>query len=179
MARARAARRYAQAAFAIALERNELDRWLADLRLLAQVFAEPSLVDFLENPRFGLQTKQDLLGRRLSGAVRPLPLNLLLLLVAEGRVAEIGQVAASFEAAVNAHRGLTVAEVTTAVPLDRGAQADLAAHLARISGQRVTVQTNVDPGIVGGVVARMGDRLLDGSVRTRLEELRRRLAGTS
>jgi F-type H+-transporting ATPase subunit delta len=75
-------------------------------------------------------------------------------------------------------RGIAVAEVTTAVPLDDSSRAQLAARLTRYVGQQIEMETSVDPAIMGGVVVRVGDLLLDGSVRGRLEALRRRLAAT-
>ena len=94
------------------------------------------------------------------------------------RLQLLPDIARSFRGRHNAARGIVTAHVTTAVPLDDVTEAELAARLSRYVNQQVQIEATVDPNIMGGVVARIGDTLLDGSVRGRLEALRRRLAAT-
>ena len=102
-------------------------------------------------------------------------LNLARILVHRGRTALAAQIAEAFQELADAARGIAHAEVTTAVPLSEGEAKAVAEKLAEITGKQVVVQTRVDEGIIGGLVARIGDRLIDGSTRSRLAALRCRL----
>jgi len=175
MARVAAARRYAQAVLAIALERDELDRWQADMDVMASALAEPRLAALLESPRIHMRDKVRLLREGLA-ALNPLAINLACLLVARGRLDLVGQVAAEYRRLADARRGIEEAQVTTAVPLEDEEREKLSRHLSAITGKAIRLTTRLDPAIIGGFVARVGDRLIDGSLRSRLRALRQALA---
>ena len=77
---------------------------------------------------------------------------------------------------LDAHRGIERAEVVSAVPLDDAQRDNVADMLARTSGKEIRLSTRVDPEILGGMVIRVGDRVMDGSARTRLQSMRREMA---
>lgn len=168
------AKRHAQAVFSIALERDELDRWLSDLRRIAQAMAEPKLITMLETPRLRLGDKMRLLDEVL-GSINPLAINLAYLLVARGRLGIAGDVASEYERLVNDHRGIQHAEVTTAIPLDEEDRKRLKDRLEAVTDREIVLSAEIDPEIIGGIVARLGDRLIDGSTRSKLKALRRSL----
>ena len=89
----------------------------------------------------------------------------------------MAEIVDEFQRLWNSHRGIEIAEVTTAVPLDKEDEQKLARQLGRIIGKKVMVKSEVDSGIIGGFVARIGDRLLDGSTRNKLAVLKKELAG--
>jgi F-type H+-transporting ATPase subunit delta len=95
--------------------------------------------------------------------------------VHRGRTALAPQVAEAFQELVDAERGIAHAVVTTAVPLSEGEREAVAKRLGEIAGRQVLVETEVDVGIIGGLIARIGDKLIDGSTRSQLAALRRRL----
>ena len=101
------------------------------------------------------------------------------LLIAKGRITLLPEVAQQFERLLNQAQNVVVAEVTTAIPLDAAEEARVAQQLSGMTGKEVRIQTRVDPTIQGGLIARIGDRVIDGSVRTRLAMLRRELAAPS
>ncbi|MFQ5880456.1 MAG: ATP synthase F1 subunit delta [Dehalococcoidia bacterium] len=171
-----AAKRYARAAFAIALAGDGLEGWAADLGLMAAVMGDPQGAAVLESVRLPQPAKYRLLEQALAG-IDPLAMNLAKLLVARGRSGLAGQILEEYRALVDEHRGLAHAVVTTAVPLGDAEREAIAQRLGQLTGRQVTVATRVNPGIIGGLVARIGDTLIDGSVRTRLLALRRSLAG--
>lgn len=171
-----AAKRYAQAAFDIARERDELDRWVEDLQAIADVAAQPGVVEVLASSRVPFEVKERLLSSGLAG-VSPLALNLARLLVQKGRIAMAGQVRDEYQRLLDEHRGIAQALVLTAVPLSGDEERTVAQRLQELTGKEIVLERQVDPEILGGLVARVGDRLIDGSTRTRLLELRRRLAG--
>lgn len=174
MAGSIAAKRHAQAVFQIALENNELEKWRSDLNLMASALSNPDLISILEDPKVHFEGKASLIERCLL-EVSQLALNLAYLLIARRRVRIGGQIANEYERLVDAHQGLEHAEVTTAIPIDKDTEKSIAEHLAEVTGKRIVVSTKVDPEIIGGFVARVGDRLIDGSVRSRLEALRETL----
>jgi F-type H+-transporting ATPase subunit delta len=102
--------------------------------------------------------------------------NFLVLLVRRDRLGLLPDVVATFHAMLNELRGIEVVEVTTASPLEQGERGLVADRLAAYLNRRVELETLVDPEIIGGVIARIGDRVLDGSVRGRLDRLRVALA---
>ena len=169
------ARRHAQAIFQIARATGNLEKWGEELKGVAQAVADSVLSLLLESPRLALAEKVALLKERLPGA-DPLVLNYAGLLVDRGRQRLAGEIAEEYERLLDAYHGIEHAEVITAVPLEVEEGELLAQRLAGMVGKRVVVKTKVDPAIVGGLVARVGDRLLDGSTRTRLELLRKSLS---
>ena len=168
------AQRYATAAFNVANEAGELDRWLATLDDFARVLRMPSARVVFTSPAVAVSDKRAALDRVLPNAP-PLLRNFLHIMADRDRLDEVPGVAEALRELVNRQRGIVTAEVTTAVPLDADSERlvaqRLAAYLHR-SPQQVTIRAHVDPGIIGGVVARVGDQLIDDSVRGRLERLR-------
>jgi F-type H+-transporting ATPase subunit delta len=87
----------------------------------------------------------------------------------------VPEIATQFRRLLNEYRGIAVAQVTTAVPIDDRQKAVIASRLGRRLGKTVTLEERVDPSILGGVIAQVGDTVIDGSIRGRLERLRRTL----
>ena len=169
-------RRYSQAVFEIALETKELDRWQSDLSKIVSVAEDAAFMALLESPRFHFDKKAGLLSRRLKG-ISPLALNLVLLLVTRGKLSMSSDIADEYQRRLDSYRGIEPAEVTTAVSLDDRDRAKLTKHLGAIVGKKVVLKCEVDPALVGGIVARIGGKLLDGSTHSKLAALKRELIG--
>ena len=167
-------RRYAQAVFEIALETKELDRWQSDLQKIVGLAKDDTLVAFLESLKIQFDDKARLLSELLKG-VNPLALNLVYLLAARGKLHTISDIADDYQRLLDSHRGIEMAEVVTATDLDEEDKRRLAEHLSAIVGKKVTLKTEVEPELIGGVIARIGGKLLDGSTRSKLEALKREL----
>ena len=170
-----AARRYAQAAFGIARDAGAIATWREQLGDVASVLAESGLAPILSDTRVPVEQRLAMVERTLD--VSPLALNLAKLLVSKGRAAEARAVADAFGRLADDHEGIAHAEVTTAVELAPAQLDAIPQQLGRSLGKRVRAIGTVDPRIVGGVIVRVGDKLVDGSVRTRLKRLRRELEG--
>lgn len=168
------ARRYGEAAFQIARDSGAEERWSEGISLMAAVFSYPEMAALMQEARVSTADKIAAVERSLPG-VDPLVLNLALLLVHRGRTALAPQIAEAFQELLDAERGIAHAMVTTAVPLSGGEAKAVAEKLSEISGKQVVVESQVDEGIIGGLVARTGDKLIDGSTRSRLIALKRRL----
>ncbi len=176
MAKTAYAKRYSQAVFEIALERGELDGWQSDLRKIASLGEDAEFIALLENPRLQFSDKARLLSERL-GDVSTLVLNLAYLLVTKGRFRDADEIAGEYQRLLDSYRGIERATVTTAIPLDDEDRLKLEERLAAIVDKKVVIKSEIDPGVIGGIVARIGGKLLDGSTRSRLEALKRELSG--
>lgn len=174
MATTAAARRYAQAVFDIAVERNELEQWGKELALIAGVLADASVHAVLESPRVPFAKKQELLNKALPG-FSPLGLNLAYLLVKAGRIGIVLDLVERYGALVGACQGIVNAQVTSVMALDEGEKRQISDWLGELSGKKVVLEAKADAQILGGLVVRMGDKVIDASVRSRLERLKRNL----
>jgi F-type H+-transporting ATPase subunit delta len=173
----RASNRYAQAAFEIARDRSELAAWNDGLQAMKQALEGPGGLAFVESKQVPLEAKEELL-RRVLGAPAPLLWNLVRLLASKGRLALLPQIAERFQELFDEERGIAHAQVVTAVAMTDAEREALTKRLSQLTGKQVDVKAFVEPDILGGLVVRIGDRLIDGSARTKLLALRRRLAGS-
>jgi F-type H+-transporting ATPase subunit delta len=174
------AKRYATAAFTVASQSGDFDGWLNTLTGLARVMQMPSARVVFLSPAVPAEQKRAALDRLLPDT--PEVVRRFLHIVADrDRLDEVPGIAESLRDLINERRGIITADVTTAIPLDadmeRLVAQRLAAHFNR-EPDKVTIRARVDPSIIGGVIARVGDRLIDDSVRGRLDRLRRTLAGS-
>ena len=168
-------RRYAQAVFQLAVEHDALERWLEDLTQLADSITNQEFRRTLSAPRISLDQKESVIRESLGSSVDRLALNLMFLLTSRNLVHILPEIADRFQEMLDAHRGIERAEVVSAVPLSDERQSEVADMLARMSGKQVRVTTRTDPQIIGGMVIRVGDQVMDGSARARLQAMRREL----
>jgi len=169
-----AARRYAEAAFQIGQGDGTLDRWEADLATLRTALGDPELGALMEHPAIRYREKERVL-RRVVGDVSDEALNLVLLMIRRGRPGAIGRMVDHFAELVRRERGIDLAEVRTALPLDDEQRDAITQRLHELTGNRIEINEVVDETLIGGLTVRIGDLLYDASVRTRLERLRTRL----
>ena len=170
------ARRYAQAVFQIAVESDELERWLDDLTQLADAITNEEFGQTLSAPRISMAQKESLIRESLGPTVGPLALNLICLLASRGQVNVLPGIADRFQEMLDVHQGVERAEVVSAVSLTDAQRDQVTQMLNDFSGRDVRLTTRVDPDILGGLVVRIGDRVMDGSARSRLQNMRRELA---
>lgn len=169
-----AARRYAEAAFELAAESGGIEAWQRDLEALVVALRDPDLRRLVEHPAIPYADKEKVLRRVVSG-VGAQPLALLLLMVRRGRPGAIEPMVARFGELVRRDRGVVLAELRTALPLEDGQRSEVVARLRELTGKQIEINEVVDESLIGGLTVRIGDRLYDASVRNRLERLRMRL----
>lgn len=167
---------YAAAILDLAQAEGALEATERDLFTVAQAVADSNeLREALSNPQLPLDRKQgiidDLLGGRASDLVR----GLVSFIVSQGRISELSEIVDTFVEKAAATRSRAVAEVRSAIPLDDATVERLVAALSRATGKQLEVKTVVDPDVIGGVVARVGDVVIDGSVARRLSSMRQAL----
>ncbi len=170
------ARRYAQAAFELAQESDSVDRWQSDLHMLAEVFSDSSVAYYFNNPRASNPEKAEAAGKMFEGRVLPETLNLVRMLVARHRADVVGRISERFDELYRDAQGIITAQVTTAIEIDNEERSKIAEQLGKMTGKTVEVESVVDPSIIGGLIAQIGDQLIDGSVITSLRQLRARLS---
>ena len=214
------ARRYAQAAFEIAVGMGDTEQWMDDLTQLADSITNERFRQVLSAPRIPFARKADVIQElfgflpvrrreyaafwtpakrkeyanspetfwtdevrarassisRGDNSVGLLAINLMLLLTSRNLVHLLPDIADRFQELLDAHNGVERAEAVSAVPLDDGQRERIRSALSEMTGKDVRLTVRADPDILGGVIIRIGDRVLDGSARTRLQSMRRELA---
>jgi F-type H+-transporting ATPase subunit delta len=170
-------RRYARAIFDIGVTKGLYEAFATELDALAEVYGgSPELRQTLINPVFRLDQRRSILEKILprvapSREVR----NFALLLLERSRISELPGIARAYRELVDEKLGRVRATVSSAKPLDPATQTAVQRALEKRTGKRVVLSTSVDPDLIGGIVARVGDLVLDGSLRTRLETLKSRI----
>ena len=173
MIREPVARRYARALFQAASARNTLDEVGADLEGIGRLLREaPELGQLLSAPQIKHDNKREIVGNIFRDRVHPLVFELLHLLMEKKRLVILPQIIEGYRDLSERARGIRRAEVTTAVTLPQDHEQTLVGRLEKITGHSILLEKRVDPGILGGMMVRLGDRIIDRSVRRTLLEMR-------
>ena len=169
------AQRYAKALFSLALERELLDKVRSELHSFVAILEEqPDFEYFLRSPENSRASKREAVERLLQDRFSNLFLNFLLLVIFKGRYHLIKDVMRSYDDLYNRHHRRARALAITAVPLDQVAANDLRAKLSQSLKLEIELENQVAPGIIGGLVLNINGKVLDGSVKRQLEQLRAR-----
>ena len=170
-----AARRYARAIFELADDGGNLEAWGRRLAQVREVLTDPQVARVLTNPTIATEQRMALVTDLFDGGEAT---NLAKLLIESDRVRDVDAIAEEFQRLADEAAGRVRATVTTAVELSSDDRDRVAAELSRRLGKEIHLDVLVDPGILGGLKLQYGDRLVDASVATRLQQLRRRLAAS-
>ena len=170
-----AARRYAEAAFEVATRDDAVEAWRAELDAAASIASDEDVGRMLANPAVALETRTEMAQTIFGKVVSQPVLNLIDLMLRRGRIHQLLRIAAEFRRLDNARQGITLATATSAAPLDPDEVLAVTERMEQLTGGRIELDLQVDPSLLGGLVVRVGDSLIDGSVRGRLERLRNQL----
>ena len=174
MAKRVSGKRYAEAIFQLAVQQDRVDQWGTELESISQVLQDEEFSSFLAHAQVPLPEKNRSI-EAVFPDTDPLVRNLVALLISRGSIKLIGDVHLSYSQLVDEYRGRQRVEVTSAVPLDAAEVERISRFVSELIQKEVVVSTEVDETILGGVIIQVGDQLLDGSVRSRLEGLRRQV----
>jgi F-type H+-transporting ATPase subunit delta len=170
------ARNYAETLLTLGRRAQDAAGWGTMLRQVANAMSEDNtLYRFLESPRIAAEQKTLVLTRALGDRVPRIFLKFVVMLVHNRRQMLIPQIAAEYETLLDASNGIVHARVTVARTIGDDERDSIAAQLSKVVGKTVVPHLAIDPSILGGVVVRMGDTVMDGSLRRRLGTLRRRM----
>ncbi len=187
MLRGAVAGRYAEALYEIASKekvlpkyKNMADRIEAELKAIETVFNEnEKLQQLLYHPRITAEDKKDVLEKLFEGKISKITSNFLALLIDRRREAFFSDIVNEYVKLANAGRNIVAAQVASAVELNDKEKGKLGQALDRLTGKKVRTSYVVDPSLIGGIVVRMGDKVIDGSIKTRLATLKERLKAIS
>jgi F-type H+-transporting ATPase subunit delta len=173
-----AAKRYARAVFDLATQEGQVAAWGRRLGELSDLLSTPQVAAVLTNPTIAITHRMALISAE-PHVLDPQATNLARLLIESNRVGEVRDVAAEYKALADEAAGRVRATVTTAVDLEPGERDRLSHQLSDRLGKEVRLDVVVDKRILGGLKLQYGDRLVDASLATKLQQLRRRLADAS
>ncbi len=173
------ARRYARALFQVAREQGSLDAVASDLQLISKFLEDPALKDLLEHQRISSRRKKEIVRALWEKLVSRTVMAFIELLVDKHRERYLGGIAQIFADLLRAERNIAVAEVKTAFPFDPEAEARVRQVLEKHFGKQIELKVSVHPELIGGMVVKVGDRIIDGSVTRRLALMGTRLADRS
>ena len=162
-------------AFEIALRDGTVDAWRRDLDAAADALSRPDVAAAVANPAISPAVREEAIRCGLSGAVGPIAVNLVVFLIRRGRIDQVPRIAAEFRRLDDERRGIVHAVATSASALEPAEVTALTQRLEQLTGGTVELTVVTDPSLLGGFVVRVGDRLIDWSVKGRLERLRNQL----
>lgn len=164
---------YASGVFELARAEGQLERVESELFTIAQAMeSSTELRSALTDPQLLLERKQAIVDDLVGGRVSSLTVGLVQFIVGQNRASELPAIARAFVDKSAASRDREVAEIRSAVPLDEATVERLATALNRATGKAVEPKVIVDPSVIGGLVARVGDTVIDGSIARKVESLR-------
>ena len=173
------ARRYAKAIFSIGQEQATYDQFNEALQGLAALYAShPQVADAVTNPLYPLDVKEKVMQGIVSSMGVDIVIgNFLNLLVQKKRAELLPEIAEAYQAMVDGAKNISHGNVISAVELSDGLKANVQKVLEKLTGKKVTLTTSVDPDIIGGIIAKVGDLVLDGSIKTQLAGLKDSIKG--
>jgi len=165
--------RYARALLSLGLDDGQYDRYGLELKELAEALkALGEEADILISPSYPNGVRRRMLEMILAkAALSPPVANFVQLLMDKGHLGRLDEISATYTALADAEKGLVRARLTSAYPLNEAEIKAVQTSLSRFSGRQVELTATQDPSLIGGVVARLGDLVIDGSVRTQLGRL--------
>lgn len=167
---------FAQSLLDLAVERGVEQAIAADLAGVAQAIEQtPGLREFLRNPGIAAADRRTLLARAFDGRVQPLLTHFIQVLAMRGRLGDLESVAESYARLMDARSGRVDVDVTVAASLSGEQLEAVRARVSEALGKHAVVRQVVDPAVIGGLVLRVGDQLIDGSVRGQLSRLRQQM----
>ena len=168
--------KYSKAMFLLAQEEGKLVQYGAELKALAEAVEDaPELKAFLESPMIPRQAKQEVAEKVFAGELSPMVMNFLRFLLDKQRVPLLGEIVNQYENFSNEAQGILVADVTTARVLSEALGDRLKTKLGELTGKQIKLRTHLDEKLLGGAVVRMGDTLIDGSLKSRMKALEAQL----
>ena len=165
------ARPYARAVYQQATEESTLDNWSEALALMSAVTGDDLMVAVLDNPQLGSEQKAELMLKVVGDKLDAQQQNLVKLMAENGRLKALPEVAEQFEAYRAEAEGKVEAEVVSAFPLSSEQEESITKTLKAKLGREVTINTSIDESLIGGVIIKAGDTIIDGSMKSQLESL--------
>ena len=168
-------RRYAQAIFEIAKEKDSLESWMQELTLLSETSQNTEFVSLVNSPTVASNQKKDFVDKIFSDSISVLGKNLILLLGSNSNFEMVPEITDLFQKMVDADKGVEKAEIISAVKLTKDDEKKIMAMIKLMVNKDVQLINTVDPKILGGFIATVGDKIIDGSTKSKLSAMRKDL----
>lgn len=171
------AKRYAKALFNLALEEGQVEQYGQELGEFIQLLKDlPDFADAVQNPLYPVAIRKNVFGSVADKAgTAPIIKSFVELLIQKNRLQYLGEISDYYHKLIDEHANIARAQVKAATPLDDQVIQEIAASLEKMTGKKIAVEFEQDPGLIGGVVAQIGDLVLDGSVRRQLLNIKETL----
>ena len=173
---ATSARRYSQAAFSIASEKDEIDKWLSEMEGATAIFSDNDCIAFFDAEQIPIDVKLDGV-KKLFSKNMGLIQNLISLMVTRKDISKFLEVSNIFISMADEYKGIVKVDITTAVPIAKENLEKITKKIENIENKKVVINKNIDKNILGGIVIRIGDKLIDGSTRNKINLLSEQLIG--
>ena len=170
------ANKYAVAIFELAKEENQLEAYGTQLEEVAALIdSQADLKAFVQNPQVQPKAKKEIITKLFKEDLASTVYNFIMLLIDKRRESLLAEIVALYQTLSNEARNIVKADVTVAALLSKEQEAGLVAKLEQVTGKQVLIRTHVDKSILGGVIVKIGDKLIDGSIVRQMQSLQKQL----
>lgn len=169
------ARHYAKALFELTTDDRQRGQLLQDIDRVVELNYDSTIAYYLSDPRISTAQKCQRITEML-GVNDTLLYRLVGVLISKHQMSLLAYITNDFQRLLDASRGIERAQVTSAVPLNEDTREIIGQRLSRLIGKDIVVEFSISPGLIGGLLVRVGDKLLDGSTRTTLDSLRKTIS---
>jgi F-type H+-transporting ATPase subunit delta len=167
---------YAQALFDVAIESNMLDKFNEELNFINETFVQyPDLYTLYKTPRIDTDDKKEIIARIFQNGISKEVLNFSKILLDKGRASSFEDIVKEYKRFVNAHNNIIEAVAITAIPMQDMEKVALENKLSNLTGKVVRLENKIDNSILGGILVRIGDKVIDGTIQSRLNQLQENL----
>lgn len=168
---------YSDALFEVGLENNSLEVLLEELSFIEKSFLEyPDFLELFITPRVSIEERKSIMTSIFGGKISDEMLNFLKVILDKRRASEIFDIKNEFEIAVHKHNNILEATVISAVEMNEEQSAKIIKRLSAVTGNDIIIKNKIDDTLIGGVVIYIGDKIIDGSVKKKLSDLKEELA---
>jgi len=168
--------RYALAFMDLAQRQDMFDKFDADLALVKEtVDANKDLKDFLEHPLIQASDKKDVIDKIFREHVSVYTLNLIKLLIDKNRIHILAILADHYKALLNKKRNISTAQIITAIEIDENTKNRVKEKLERVFSKTIEIETSIDKEIIAGMIVKVGDKIIDGSIKTKFENMKKQV----
>ena len=173
---ATSARRYSQAAFSIASEKDEIDKWLSEMEGATAILSDNDCIAFFDAEQIPIDVKLEGVKKLFSKNIGLIQ-NLISLMITRKDISKFLEVSNIFISMADEYKGIVKVDITTAVPIAKVNLEKITKKIENIENKKVVINKNVDKNILGGIVIRIGDKLIDGSTKNKINLLSEQLIG--
>jgi len=172
----RVAKTYSQALFEVGLENNNLDVYMEELKIVRDMFKEhPNFYEILTSPKFNTEEKKKIVDEVFKDKATDEISNFMKIIIDKRRVKNLNSIVAQFENLIYEHKGIVKATAVTTVLLGKDEKDSLIKKLESITGKKVELINEIDKSLLGGVLIKLGDQVIDGTLRGKLNNLQNSL----